>query len=191
MTPPEGSIGPVSTTAAAPIVVLGHGASGTSASMRPHVDGLAARGIEALAIDLPRGSAERAVGAYRSALPPDRPLVIGGHSFGGRVSTLLAAGDASTAIRGLVLFSFPLHRPGAPETWHDRVAHFGAIRVPCLFLCGASDPFAQPDLLRQAVATLPQAELVSYPGARHGLRGRDLEDALDRVAAFVRATVAT
>jgi uncharacterized protein len=158
--------------------------------MRPYVDGLGRREVDAVAIDLPRGSAERAVPVYAAALAPgDRPLVIGGQSFGGRVATLLAAGGEHPRVRGLVLFSFPLHRPGAPETWQDRVRHFRSIAVPCLFLSGESDPMARLDLLREAVALLPDAQLVTYPRAGHGLRGAALEDALGQVAGFVGATV--
>ena len=107
-------------------IVLAHGASGNAASMRPHVDGLRDRGIEALAIDLPVRKAETAVDAYRVAAGlavHDAPAsVIGGHSYGGRVASLLAAhGDA--AIRGLVLLSYPLHRPGDPA-WEERSSHW-------------------------------------------------------------------
>jgi uncharacterized protein len=56
-----------------PTLYLGHGASGTAASMRPFVDGLATRGIAAVAVDLPRRKAEDAVSAWRAAVP-DRPI---------------------------------------------------------------------------------------------------------------------
>jgi len=53
-------------------------------------------------------------------------------------------------------------------------------------LSGDRDPFARVELLRSAVARLPQAELVVYPGVRHGI-GPVIDEALDRIAAFVRA----
>ena len=59
--------------------------------MRPHVQGLRRRGIEATAIDLPKGRAERAVPVYASRLEETGPAVIGGHSYGGRVASMLAA----------------------------------------------------------------------------------------------------
>src|SRR5262245_22633291 len=72
-------------------IYLGHGASGTAASMAPHVKGLRKRGFEAFALDLPKRKAEDAVPAFE-ALVPDRPgVVVGGHSYGGRVASLSAA----------------------------------------------------------------------------------------------------
>ncbi|MEO8511187.1 MAG: alpha/beta family hydrolase [Chloroflexota bacterium] len=163
-------------------VYLAHGASGNAASMRPHVVGLEARGLRAVAVQLQRGGpAERAVPRYLEAAP-DASAVIGGHSFGGRVASLLAA-EAPYA--GLVLLSFPLHRPGHPETAEARTAHFGAIRCPVLMLSGESDPFARLDALREAAGRLPNAEFVTYANIGHGLKPV-LDDALDRIAAFVR-----
>lgn len=166
-------------------VFLGHGASGTAASMRPFVDGLAARGIEAFALDLPRRRAEDAVAAFEAQVPEGPGIVIGGHSYGGRVASLsAAAGRRSYA--ALVCFSYPLHRPGAPETAAARTAHWPSIACPVLLLCGESDPFARIDLLRAAVPSLPGAQLVTYPRLGHTLRPV-LDDVLDRTAAFLRA----
>ena len=111
-------------------VYLGHGASGNAASMQPHVDGLRRRGIDATAVQLPKRKAEEAVDAYLGQVDGGRPLVIGGHSYGGRVASLLAArgtdlGDGRR-IAGLILLSYPLHRPGAPEIG-ARSAHFAVI----------------------------------------------------------------
>lgn len=164
-------------------IYLGHGASGSVASMRPHVDGLRARGLDAVAISLPRGRAERAVDAYAAQVLELPASVVGGHSYGGRVASLLAARETT---EGLVLLSYPLHRPGAPETARDRTAHWAAIACPVLLLSGESDPFAKLDLLRERVRVLPRAELVTYPRLGHGL-APVLDDALDRVAAFVRS----
>jgi hypothetical protein len=167
----------------APIVLLGHGASGTAASMRPYVEGLERRGVEARAIDLPRGGkAERAVPVFAAQLPDDRPVVVGGHSFGGRVSSLLAA---ERRVAGVVMYSYPLHRPGDPEGWEARVAHWPSIPAPVLIFEGEADSFARIELLRAAMDRLPAGDLTTYPGQRHGLRGAALEDALDRTAAFV------
>ncbi len=167
-------------------IVLAHGASGNAASMQPHVDGLRRRGVDALAIDLPVRKAETALDAYRAAAsldaPDAPPTVIGGHSYGGRVASLVAADDHLAV--GLVLMSYPLHRPGAPA-WEERSVHWPRIRVPVLLLSGESDPFARIDLLRHAVdLRLPGAELVTYPRLGHTLKPV-LEDVLDRIAAFV------
>ena len=163
------------------IVHLAHGASGSAQSMRPHIDGLAARGIAANAIQLPIGKAEKAVAVYERQVESIAADVIGGHSYGGRVASLLAA---QTRPLGLVLLSYPLHRPGQPE-WETRIPHWPSIECPVLVLSGESDPFARIDLLRTAVEHLADAELVTYPRIGHGLTPV-LEDALDRIASFVR-----
>ncbi len=148
--------------------------------MRPHVDGLRRRGLDAAAVQLPRGRAEGAVATYRAAVEQLGASIIGGHSFGGRVASLLAAEQTP---RALILLSYPLHRPGRTD-WPERTEHWTRIACPVLLLSGEADPFARVALLRQAVQRLPQAELVTYPHVRHGLAAV-LDDALDRVAAFV------
>lgn len=147
--------------------------------MRPYVNALAKRGLQATAVDLPRGNAERAVPVFRRKVPAG--AVAGGHSYGGRVASMAAV---DTAYAGLVLLSYPLHRPGHPEDL--RIEHWPKIRCPVLLLSGESDPFARTDLLRKSVARLPKAELVTYPGVGHGLLSV-IDDAMDRVAAFARA----
>lgn len=152
--------------------------------MAPHVEGLRRRGIDAVAIDLPRRKAEDALPAFHLVVPDSPDVVVGGHSYGGRVASLAAAEDGSSYV-ALVLFSYPLHPPGAPERTAARVAHWPSIRCPVLLLSGESDPFARIDLLRAAVPTLAgPAELVTYPRLGHTLRPV-LEDVLDRTAAFV------
>src|SRR5688572_28461606 len=120
-------------------IYLAHGASGSAASMRPHVEGLAARGLVARAVGLPVGKAERAIASYRGQVEGRlADSVIGGHSFGGRVASLLAAEEAP---RALVLLSYPLHRPGRPD--EQRTEHWPEIACPVLLLSGESDPFAR------------------------------------------------
>lgn len=165
-------------------LVIAPGASGTSASMQAHVDGLRSRGIDSVAIDIPKKRAEDAVSAYLAISGSGPGVAIGGQSYGGRVASLLAA-DGEHDFGGLVLFSYPLHRPGNPE-WEPRSAHWAEIHCPVLFLSGEADPFARIDLLRDAIAErLPNAELVTYPRVGHGLKAV-LDDALDRTAAFLR-----
>lgn len=167
---------------------VGHGASGSAASMAPHVEGLRRRGIAAEAIDLPLKKAEAAVVALRAIVPdrrgPDGTLIaVGGQSYGGRVASLAAA-EPDTDYAALVFFSYPLHPPGAPDRAAERTAHWPAIRCPVLLLSGEADPFARIELLRAAVPLLRNAELVTYPGLGHTLRPV-LEDALDRTARFL------
>lgn len=169
---------------------VGHGASGSAASMARHVEGLQRRGIAAEAIDLPLKKAEAAVVALR-AIVPDRPgpdgtlIAVGGQSYGGRVASLAAA-EPDTEYAALVFFSYPLHPPGAPDKAAERTIHWPAIRCPVLLLSGEADPFARIELLRAAVPLLRQAELVTYPGLGHTLKPV-LEDALDRTARFLAA----
>jgi uncharacterized protein len=162
--------------------------------MRPHVEGLRERGIDAHAIDLPKRKAEDAVPAYAAALatlpplPPERGLVVGGHSFGGRVASLLVAGvnvpqGESPPALGLVCFSYPLHLPGRPERGL-RTEHWPAIRIPTLILEGESDPFARIELLRAAMPLLAQGRLETYPGLGHGLVPV-IDRALDALVAWL------
>ena len=151
--------------------------------MAPFVAGLAARGVDAAAIDLPKRRAEDAVPAFHLVVPSAPDVAIGGHSYGGRVASLAAA-EPGAPYAALVLFSYPLHPPGAPERTEARVAHWPAIRCPVLLLSGESDPFAKIELLRTAGGMLTDAELVTYPRLGHTLKPV-LGDALDRAAAFL------
>ena len=163
---------------------LGHGASGSSASMAPFVDGLERRGFAATAIDLPKRKAEDAVPAFHAVVPRAAGVIVGGHSYGGRVASLAAA-EPGAPYAALVLFSYPLHPPGAPEKTAARSAHWLSITCPVLLLSGESDPFARIELLRSTVPTLGgPSELVTYPRLGHGLKPV-LDDVLDRVAAFL------
>src|SRR3954451_18753019 len=162
---------------------LGHGASGTAASMAPFVEGLRARGVMATAIDLPKRKAEDAVPAFHLVVPSAAGVAVGGHSFGGRVASLAAA-EPDAPYAALVLFSYPLHPPGGQERTAARIAHWPDIRCPVLLLSGESDPFANIDLLRVSVGLLAHAELVTYPKLRPPPKPV-LEDVLDRTAAFL------
>lgn len=164
---------------------LSHGASSSAAGLAPQIAGLRRRGIDAAAVQLPKGRAEPAMPVYLAAAPPSAATAIGGHSFGGRVASLIAAEHGYGA---LVLLSYPLHPPGRVERWDERTAHWPDIACPVLLLSGDRDPFARIGLLRDAVRRLPTAELVVYPGVGHGI-GPVLEEALDQVAAFVKAAI--
>ena len=166
------------------MIYLAHGASGDATSMAPYVDGLAQRGLGGTTVQLPRGAAERALDAYRAQVDDYQHAVIGGHSFGGRVASMLAAQGPP---RALVLLSYPLHRPGRLDEL--RTDHWPAIMCPVLLLSGESDPFARIDLLREAVRLLQTAELHTDPGVGHGLRSV-LDDALDRITTFVEGQAA-
>jgi predicted alpha/beta-hydrolase family hydrolase len=151
--------------------------------MRPYVQALQARRLRATAVDLPRSGrsvvkAEKAVPTFIAKVPA--ASIAGGHSYGGRVASM-----AATQVRyaGLLLLSYPLHRPGHPEDL--RTEHWPRIDCPVLLLSGEADPFARVDLLRTSVGLLRQAELVTFPRVGHGLLPV-VDAAMDRVAAFVR-----
>jgi uncharacterized protein len=168
---------------AAERILLAPGASGTIESLRAHEAGLRGRGLAARLVELPKGKAERAVPAYAAALATEdaATTAIGGHSYGGRVASLLAA---EIAPAGLVLLSFPLHAPGRQPTWDERTSHFTRIACPVLLLSGEADPFADLGLLRRAVERLPRATLVTYPRVGHGL-GPVLDAALDEIVRWM------
>ncbi len=162
-------------------VVLGHGASGSAASMKPYVVGFKRRGIDAVAVDLPRGGAERAVPVFIKASGRGHEIIGGGQSFGGRVASMAAI---EADFGGLVLFSYPLHRPGFTD--QRRTAHLPSIRCPVLFLSGDRDPFARLDLLKESVKLVPNAQLEVFKGEGHGLL-RVLDQALDVAADFIKS----
>jgi len=176
-------------------IYLGHGASGTAASMAPWVEGLRARGHDAHALDLPKRKAEDAVAAFEAQVPGDPGIVVGGHSYGGRVASLSAAGVGRVdgaprrAYAALVCLSYPLHRPGAPETAGIRAAHWPDIEIPALLLSGTSDPFARIDLLEAAMPMLAHGRLETWPRLGHGLLPVR-EAVLDRIAAFLAEVAA-
>jgi len=110
----------------------------------------------------------------RSAAAALRPmaagrLYLGGHSYGGRQATLLAATD-STVAGGLLLLSYPLHPPRKPQQM--RTAHFPDLRTPALFVHGSRDPFGSLDEMRAALALIPApVDLLTIEGAGHELKG--------------------
>jgi predicted alpha/beta-hydrolase family hydrolase len=171
-----------------PTLLLGPGASGGVERLAPLIKRLGTVGILARAVPLPRGTAERAIPVYRAAIDAadDDSLLIGGHSFGGRVASLLAADGAN--VRGLVLLSYPLHAPGRHDAWDARTEHWPRLRIPVLLLSGESDPFARIDLLRTAVADRlkgTDAQLITYPGLGHGL-APVVDDVAKQIVDFVR-----
>src|SRR6266496_5306577 len=164
-------------------VILGHGASGNAASMKPSVDGFKRRGIDAVAVDLPRGGAEKAVPVFIKTSGHGHDVVGGGQSFGGRVASMAAV---EADFGGLVLFSYPLHRPGFPDQL--RTEHWRGIRCPTLFLSGDRDPFARLDLLKAKIKLISDARLEVFKGQGHGLLAV-LDDALDVAADFLQKNV--
>jgi len=150
------------------LYVLAHGAG---AGMRHHflaqaADVFAARGIATYRYEFPYmqagksrpdspGVAEAAVRAAVVAAAhraPELPLIAGGKSFGGRMTSQAQVREPLPGVRGLVFLGFPLHPPGRPGT--SRAEHLASVDVPMLFLQGTRDEFAQLDLLQEVVRKL-------------------------------------
>lgn len=106
--------------------------------------------------DFPRTLQATTVAAARLALETlgDIPLVLGGKSLGGRMSSHVVA-DASVDAAGLLLLGYPLHPPRRPEELRD--AHLPRITCPMLFVEGTRDPYAQPSLLTRMIRRLTDA----------------------------------
>lgn len=124
----------------------------------------------------PRGSGDADRAGLRAAVTALRGVVkgqvfLGGHSYGGRQASMLAAEDAGVAA-GLLLLSYPLHPPKKPDQL--RTAHFPQLRVPTVFVHGTSDGFGSIEEVTAAVAAIPaRTQVMPIAGAGHDLkRGR-------------------
>lgn len=113
-----------------------------------------------------RASLQRAVAALKAIVPG--PIFLGGHSYGGRQASMLAAEEPSIAA-ALLLLSYPLHPPAKPE--QRRTEHFGPLRVPALFVHGVTDAFGTIAELEAALALIPApTKLIAIERAGHDLR---------------------
>jgi uncharacterized protein len=94
-------------------------------------------------------------------------VFVGGHSYGGRQSSMLCAVEPDVA-RGLLLLSYPLHPPRKPEQL--RTQHFPKLQTPALFVHGTRDPFGTVDELQRATGLVPAVTgLIAVEGAGHDL----------------------
>ena len=125
-----------------------------------------------------------AIDAGREAAP-DLPLLAGGKSMGGRMTSLAASKDPLDGVRGVAFFGFPLHPAGAPG--QGRADHLAQVEVPMLFLQGTRDTLADLDLLRPVIDKLgSRATLHVVDGADHGFNvlkrsGRTPADVMDEL----------
>ena len=110
------------------------------------------------------------------------PLLAGGKSMGGRM-TSMAAAEGGVDAAGLVFLGFPLHPAGKPGT--ERAEHLARVAVPTLFVQGTRDTLAGLDLLRPVLPS--RATLHVVEGADHGfaVKGRGLGDVAKEIAAAV------
>jgi predicted alpha/beta-hydrolase family hydrolase len=101
-------------------------------------------------------------------------IYLGGHSYGGRQASMLAAEDQQLAA-GLLLLSYPLHPPRKPQEL--RTAHFPKLATPLLFVHGSRDPFGSTEELSSALKLIAgRNRLLEIPGAGHELLPRKAGD---------------
>jgi predicted alpha/beta-hydrolase family hydrolase len=166
------------------LLVLGHGASTDMrhATVQTIAERLAGVDIATFRYNFPysengkgRDSQVVCTATVRSAVKaaseavPGLPLLAGGHSFGGRMTSTAASESPLEGVRGLAFFSFPLHLAGKPET--KRADHLASVTVPMLFLSGSRDELAGLDLLRPVCERLSKrATLHVLDTADHGYK---------------------
>jgi len=149
------------------LLVLGHGASSNMRHplMQSIAEALARQNIATFRYNFPYSENKRGrdpnpvcVETVRSAVKaaheaaPDLPLLAGGHSFSGRMTTTAASEAPLENVKGIVLFAFPLHPSGAPDK--KRAEHLSSVTVPMLFLSGIRDALGELDLLKPTVKSL-------------------------------------
>jgi len=177
---------PVSPGGEALVLTHGAGANCQSPLLLAVAGAFAECGTTVLRCDLPfrqmrphgppsAGSAPRDREGLRQAVTAIRKIVpgrvsLGGHSYGGRQATMLAAEDPSVAA-ALLLLSYPLHPPRRPTQL--RTAHFPQLRLPSLFVTGTRDEFASVGEITSALELIPaRTRLLVIEGAGHSLAGR-------------------
>jgi hypothetical protein len=193
--------------------VLAHGAGAGMHHpfMAAAAAGLAARGIGTLRYQFPsmeRGAKRpdpppiaqatvRAAVAMAQRLCPKLPLLAGGKSFGGRMTSQAQAAAPLPAVRGLAFLGFPLHPAGRPS--QDRGRHLFDVQIPMLFLQGTRDALATLDQLQPLCGALgPRAVLALFADADHSFHvpvrtGRTdkqvLDEMLDAFALWADRTI--
>lgn len=207
-TPGQGVVADLDLPADAPnaVVVLAHGAGGSrnAANLLALSDAFTAIGIAVARIDLPyrqlrpkgpptptrsgfdRDGIRAAAAVIRERLD-GIPLAIGGHSYGGRQASMVAAEDPAD-IDALVLTSYPLHPPGKPEKL--RVEHLPDLTVPTVVAQGARDPFGTPTDIEVAFAVVPApVTVLSIENAGHDLAPKKSGFAATVAAAIAKVLV--
>jgi uncharacterized protein len=189
----------------------GAGAGMIHSSMETVATGLGERGIASLRYQfsyMEKGSkrpdapkvahaAVRAAVAEAARCCPSLPLIAGGRSFGGRMTSQAQALAPLSGVRGLAFLGFPLHPAGKPSS--DRAKHLTDVKIPMLFLQGTRDALAELNLLEPVVRGLgSRATLHLLEGADHSFHvlkssGRNdravLDEALDAFSEWVQTVV--
>lgn len=149
------------------LLVLGHGASSNMRTpmLATIAEALAELNIATYRYNFPyseigggRNSEAVCIETIRSAVKaageacPDLPMLAGGHSFSGRMTSTAQSEEPIEGVKGLVFFAFPLHPAGEPAT--KRADHLANITIPMLFLSGTRDALGELDLLKPVVKNL-------------------------------------
>jgi hypothetical protein len=186
----------------------GAGAGMTHAFMAGAAEGLAARGIATLRYQFPymEKASKRpdppavAHAAVRGAVTeaaracPGLPLIAGGKSFGGRMTSQAQAKTPLPGVVGLAFFGFPLHAAGKPSS--ERADHLADVHIPMLFLQGSADKLAELDLLKPVVNKLGGRETLHLvDGADHSFHvpkrsGRNDREAMAEILDAFAASAA-
>jgi len=131
----------------------------------------------------------RAAAAEAARVAPGLPLVAGGKSFGGRMTSTAQAEAPLAGVRGLVFLGFPLHPPGRPSD--SRAEHLAQVQIPMLFLQGTRDDFADLKLLQPVVRRLGErATLHVLEGGDHSFKvlksaGRTADEVMTELVATI------
>jgi predicted alpha/beta-hydrolase family hydrolase len=109
-------------------------------------------------------------------------VYLGGHSYGGRQTSMACAEDEGLA-DALLLLSYPLHPPGKPA--QPRTEHFLKLRMPVFFVHGTRDAFGSIDELRPAAEAIPaRREVLVAEGAGHGVPASIAAQVVSRFVEF-------
>ena len=183
-------------------LVLTHGAGSNAQAplLIALAEAFAANGFTVLRCDLPYrqsrsfgppgpGDAARDRAGLRNALAVMNKfcsrLFLGGHSYGGRQSSMLCAElfkEAPDLVAGLLLLSYPLHPPRKPE--QQRTQHLPDLHTPSIFVSGTRDPFGSIAEIEQAMKMIPaKTKLVPIEGAGHdlGFKGKAQREELPKL----------
>jgi hypothetical protein len=134
----------------------------------------------------------RAAVAAASRLVPGLPLIAGGKSFGGRMTSGAQAEAPLPNVAGLAFIGFPLHPAGKPSD--ERAKHLSDIRIPMLFLQGTRDALADPAILATVLRRLSATSRL-FEGADHSFHvparsgttdAQIVEQLLDTLVAWAR-----
>ena len=114
---------------------------------------------------------------------PKLPLLAGGKSFGGRMTSRFLSSNHDAKVKGIVFVGFPLHPEGKPSV--DRAAHLRNVKLPMLFLQGTKDTLAEWGLIEQVCSELPLSKLIRLEGADHSFKATKKQNPIPVLASQI------